>query len=364
MMTDEKHQPPDWGPDDVWQYRGYRLRPNEFVTAMVHFYRGEVTRSNVWRTRLDNTINWAVVTTAAILTFAFGSPSHTHVVILMSLLMVLIFLVIESRRYRYYELWALRVRLMETDFFAAMLQPPFHPHREWAARLADTLLTPEFPISFWEAIGRRLRRNYIWVFAILGIAWIAKLALHPSLEGPGYSLVDQARVGPIPGPTVFMAVALFYGGILLLAFFTAGLRASPGEVLSHQEVLGVPTGFLQNLAKAASELPLIHRREHLAIVVTERPREVGSQLMSMLKRGVTAVEGTGMYSGSPRSVLFCAVSAGEIERVKSAVYSVDESAFLVVNPTEEVWGAGFRDLKPRWLRSRRKQQPPTGGKPD
>lgn len=363
-MNDEKHQPPDWGAEDVWRYRGYRLRPGEFVTAMVHFYRGEISRSNVWRTRLDNTINWAVVTTAAILTFAFGSPAHTHVVILVSLLMVLIFLIIESRRYRYYELWALRVRMMESDFFAAMLQPPFEPHREWASRLADSLLTPQFPVSFWEAIGRRLRRNYIWVFGILGIAWLLKLTLHPSLPGPGYSLVDQAVAGPISGPTVFTVVVCFYAGIFLLALFTAGLRASPGEVLSHQELLGVPTDLLQNLARAASELPLMHRREHLAIVVTEKPREVGEQLMSMLKRGVTAVAGTGMYSGSARSVLFCAVSAREIERVKSAVYSVDEKAFLVVNRTEEVWGAGFRDLKPRWLHGRRRKPPDGGSVPE
>src|SRR5262245_37214895 len=36
-----------------------KLQPAEFNTALVHFYRGEVQRSNVWRTRLDTTTNWA-----------------------------------------------------------------------------------------------------------------------------------------------------------------------------------------------------------------------------------------------------------------------------------------------------------------
>jgi uncharacterized membrane protein len=33
------------------------------ITALSHLYRGEVYRSTVWRTRLDTTTNWAVVTT-------------------------------------------------------------------------------------------------------------------------------------------------------------------------------------------------------------------------------------------------------------------------------------------------------------
>src|SRR5882762_10028595 len=36
-----------------------KLSPSEFNTAMVHFYRGEVQRSNAWRTRLDTTTYWA-----------------------------------------------------------------------------------------------------------------------------------------------------------------------------------------------------------------------------------------------------------------------------------------------------------------
>ena len=30
------------------------------IGAIAHLYRGEVYRSTVWRTRLDNTTNWAV----------------------------------------------------------------------------------------------------------------------------------------------------------------------------------------------------------------------------------------------------------------------------------------------------------------
>src|ERR1700742_4671618 len=55
-----------------------KLQPAEFNTALVHFYRGEVQRSNVWRTRLDTTTNWAVITAGATLSFVFSSPGNPH----------------------------------------------------------------------------------------------------------------------------------------------------------------------------------------------------------------------------------------------------------------------------------------------
>jgi uncharacterized membrane protein len=42
-----------------------RMAPAEFNTALIHFYRGEVQRSNTWRNRLDTTTNWAVLTAGA-----------------------------------------------------------------------------------------------------------------------------------------------------------------------------------------------------------------------------------------------------------------------------------------------------------
>jgi uncharacterized membrane protein len=57
--------------EPVWTFRGYQLKASEFTTAMVHFFRAEIQRANVWRQRLDTTTNWAVVTTGAAISFAF-----------------------------------------------------------------------------------------------------------------------------------------------------------------------------------------------------------------------------------------------------------------------------------------------------
>src|SRR4051812_44935382 len=158
-----------------------RLQPAEFSTALVHFYRGEIQRSNVWRTRLDTTTNWAVSTAGATLSFAFSSARNPHFAIPINSFLVSIFLFMEARRYRYYEVWANRVRVLETGYFAPMLSHrTIPPDKEWAERISADLISPHFTISEWEAVGRRLRSNYLWIFILLALSWTLKIYIHPA----------------------------------------------------------------------------------------------------------------------------------------------------------------------------------------
>ena len=119
-----------------------RLSAGEFNAAMIHFYRGEVQRSNIWRNRLDTTTYWAVITAGATLSFTFSSPLSPHFVIPINSVLVAVFLMMEARRYRYYEIWASRVRVLETGYFAQLLAPEsLPPDEEWAAHLASENLS-------------------------------------------------------------------------------------------------------------------------------------------------------------------------------------------------------------------------------
>src|ERR1700730_11909145 len=209
-----------------------RMAPAKFNTAMIHFYRGEVQRSNTWRNRLDTTTNWAVLTAGATLSFVFSSPSNPHFVIPINSILVAVFLVMEARRYRYYEIWASRVRVIETGYLAQMLAPESVPRdQEWASHLASDLLTPHFTISVWEAIGRRLRRNYIWIFMLLALSWNLKVYLHPVPADTFELFLQRATVGLVPGRIVFIVGFVFNAAIFLFAVGTIRLREAPGEVL-------------------------------------------------------------------------------------------------------------------------------------
>lgn len=316
-----------------WTFQGYELDPSSFVAAMVHLYRGEIQRANTWRQRLDATTNWAVITTAAALTFVFAEPTNPHFVFLLVLLLVLTFLAIEARRYRYYGLWSYRVHLLETDFLAAMFVPPYRPSADWGHNLAQTLAAPAFPLDFSEAVGRRLRRNYIWLVTLLLISWVIKLSIHPTEATSWQDLLQRAAIGPASGSAVTMVVLIIYCA-LIAATIAAGseprLRPAP-------EIIDRTRGPMMHRAKQG---------ERLATIITSQGQGVADRILEELGRGVTALEGKGMYSGKPSDVLLCAVTAVQLPHLREIVREVDPDAFVVVGLAAEVRGGGFQPFEP------------------
>jgi uncharacterized membrane protein len=333
--------------EPVWTYRGYRLKTSEFVTAMVHLFRAEIQRANVWRQRLDTTTNWAVVATGAAISVSFSQPNVHHGVIILNTLLVTWFLFIEARRYRYYELWSYRVRLMETDFYAAMLVPPFHPSPEWAESLAENLLMPSFPISMWEAFGRRLRRNYLWIFLILGASWFGKNYLFPQPAANVSEFIARAAVGAIPGYFMILLGMAYHAFLLLVAIGTVGMTKASGEILPRfsEETITSVFGSDDKSKTARPFFSLHHRRRQLvALIITGKPDAVSKRIMTDLSRGVTSLAGKGMYTGQDRSVLICALTVTEVHNLKQAVALEDPTAFVVVSAAQEILGRGFNPL--------------------
>jgi uncharacterized membrane protein len=227
--------PPETKPQQGPTTQSFKLSPAEFNTAMVHFYRGEVQRSNTWRNRLDTTTNWAVITAGATLSFAFSSTANPHFVIPINSVLVAFFLFMEARRYRYYEIWSSRVRVIETGYFARMLSPQSTIDKEWAEHLAADLITPHFTISEWEAVGRRLRRNYLWIFMLLAISWNLKVYLHPHPATSFDEFLSRASVGLMPGSLIFLVGVIFNLGLFIFAIATVRLREATGEILPRHE---------------------------------------------------------------------------------------------------------------------------------
>ncbi len=329
----------------VWTFRGYQLKASEFTTAMVHFFRAEVQRANVWRQRLDTTTNWAVVTTGAALSFAFTQSQAGHIVILLDVLLVTVFLIMEARRYRYYELWASRVRLMETDFFAAMLVPPFHPSPDWAETLAENLLMPHFPISVWEALGRRLRRNYLWIYAIVGLSWLANLWLIPTPVTTSPEFIERAALGSLSGGVVIALVVTFFALLLFFAIATITLHKATGEVLpffEHEQTV------LNDDEKATGAnawfRPRARREQLLTLIITSYPQQVSTEILQDMRRGATVLSGKGAFTGQEKSVLLVALTVTEINQLKALIARVDPEAFVIVSPAQNVFGRGFVPL--------------------
>jgi uncharacterized membrane-anchored protein YitT (DUF2179 family) len=79
-----------------------------------------------------------------------------------------------------------------------------------------------------------------------------------------------------------------------------------------------------------------------AYVVSNHPEEISRRILQELERGVTALQGRGMYTNSERQVLLVIVSRSEIVRLKRLVKEEDPSAFMIITDAREVLGEGFK----------------------
>lgn len=201
---------------------------NEFdnaeIGALAHLYRGEVYRSTIWRTRLDNTTNWSVVTLGIALSVTYATPNASPLPLLLVGILISMFLILESRRYRFFNVWRARCRWIETNFYAPMLFRSTRPEPgEWQDILGKDYLAPQYHIGFWRAMGRRLRRNYMWIFSFQAMAYTGKIIIHPAPLSSFSEFLSRMAVGPFPGVIVFAIGVLFHGAWIALALWTYGL---------------------------------------------------------------------------------------------------------------------------------------------
>ncbi len=213
---------------------------SEFITVLAHYHRAEIARMAGWRDRIDRTTNWAITAVAAMLSISLSTPLAHHGLLLFAMVLVLLLLLIESRRYRFFDVYRGRVRLLERYYFAPMFTAAREIESNWAQILGQDLRAPRFLISFGAAMSRRLRRNYVWMFLILLMAWVLKIS-SPRLQINGIrqemaisfsGIVGNAALGPIPGWAVLACVAMFFGWILYACLHSPKYN----DELSHGDV--------------------------------------------------------------------------------------------------------------------------------
>lgn len=199
--------------------------PGEFITVLAHYHRAEIARMAGWRDRIDRTTNWAITVVAAMLSLSLSTPTAHHGVLLFAMVLVLLLLVIEARRYRFFDVYRNRVRRLERNYFAQIFAPEPCKDEDWIRVLGDDLRRPLFLLSLQRAMSRRMRRNYCWMFLILLPAWLLKIvstnlpenAAEARLVRTLEEWISNAAIGLVPGWAVLTLVGLFYAWILYVS---------------------------------------------------------------------------------------------------------------------------------------------------
>lgn len=217
-------------PESGLQTDGREINDPCYVNAMSHFYRGELGRIMVWRQRLDITTTWAITSTTTIITVAYSFRDIPHIIFFFNLVIVLMMLWIEARRYRFYDAFRGRVRMVESHFFVAILsRNPGLLGGDWQRLVCEDLILPSFKITKLEAIGRRLKRNYVFIIAIIIVAWLTKIFMHAGHPVNSWrAFYGALSVGELPGWLVGTVLALTIIGTTSLVWYIS--THTEGEV--------------------------------------------------------------------------------------------------------------------------------------
>lgn len=80
------------------------------------------------------------------------------------------------------------------------------------------------------------------------------------------------------------------------------------------------------------------------MIISDCSERISERLMHDVNRGVTGLNGMGMYSKKNKTVLLCVVKKQEITIVKDIVKECDPDAFVLLSDVREVLGEGFEPL--------------------
>ena len=86
----------------------------------------------------------------------------------------------------------------------------------------------------------------------------------------------------------------------------------------------------------------------LAYIISDKYEEIMQEMIAR-DMGATLLNGKGIYTGSERPLLLCAVRNKEVVSIKRFIKELDPDAFFIVCDASEVLGEGFGVYNPKGL---------------
>ncbi|GAB4481538.1 MAG: YitT family protein [Anaerolineales bacterium] len=166
------------------------------------------------------------------------------------------------------------------------------------------------------------------------------------IAGIGYGLVYRGR-GTSGGSDILARIFNHYRGISMTQSY---MMTDTAVILAAGLVFGWDKALYAVITLYVSGLVVDAAMEgggtvRTALIITSAPQEVAAKILTVLERGVTRLEGTGVYTGQERPVLYAVVTRAEVQMLKDIVHEADPLAFMVIGAAHEAMGEGFQPFK-------------------
>ena len=87
-------------------------------------------------------------------------------------------------------------------------------------------------------------------------------------------------------------------------------------------------------------ISLLNKKKEITII-SDKNEEIAKFIMTELRSGCTALEGSGLYSKQEKKIIYSVLSKKELEKLKQFIECVDSEAFYTIGQIEEVQGKDF-----------------------
>lgn len=155
------------------------------------------------------------------------------------------------------------------------------------------------------------------------------------MSSGGTELLGRLSHHVLPFGTIATHVAIFDGFIMVLGSI---LLPNPENILHALILIFVS-------AKVSDLVVFGFSHAKLCYIITDKAEEISEFLISHSPRGVTLIQGEGMYSKTPKGILFTCVKQNQVVSLKNMIKNLDENAFVIVCQANEVYGKGFNRIK-------------------
>lgn len=80
------------------------------------------------------------------------------------------------------------------------------------------------------------------------------------------------------------------------------------------------------------------------LIISQHSDEISWAIIEDLRRGVTSLNGAGVYSAKPTNILMTVVRKKQLSMLRRIIYTYDPSAFVIIGDARQVMGRGFIKL--------------------
>lgn len=160
------------------------------------------------------------------------------------------------------------------------------------------------------------------------------------------------------------------GSDILAMILNKYLPVSPGKVYFYTDLFVIASMFLvpgkgvvdviygyvvMIIFSFGVDYVLLGNKQTVKILVFSSKYEmIADYMVNEMKRGVTALNSVGWYSGQESKVLLIIARKNQTHPIINKIKSLDSKAFISVSATNSVYGEGFEEVKMGFRRTKKK----------